>query len=170
MRVGLKKYTHTYANSTLTLCMQENEIENEEENFDVDTPARSSRALEWEALGDDEETSYEFDITFDANTTGNLYENTRASSGKETRDLSSKTASSTLGRNRTIVDPNLHACFNVLTVIIGRSGRQRGERLLSLAQRGRTAGQCFGHFLNSGKEENEEIYDYVCSAFDAAVK
>lgn len=87
------------------LCMQEKDIENEEENFDVDTPARSSRALEWEALEfeDDEETSYEFDIIFDANVTGNLYENTRASSGKETHDLSSKTASSTLGRNETIV-------------------------------------------------------------------
>lgn len=89
--------------------MQENDIENEEENSDVDVPARSSRALEWEAaLENDEETSREFDIIFDANATGNLFEITNASFGQETHDLStcSKTASSTLGGYKTIVAQN----------------------------------------------------------------
>ncbi|XP_071627963.1 uncharacterized protein [Temnothorax longispinosus] len=80
--------------------VQENDIENEEENSEIDIPARSSRALKWEALEDkeDEETSSEFDIIFEANTAGNLYENTCASSGKETQDFAiySK-AASTLG-------------------------------------------------------------------------
>ncbi|XP_011699530.1 PREDICTED: E3 ubiquitin-protein ligase LRSAM1-like [Wasmannia auropunctata] len=79
--------------------VQENDIENKEENSEIDTPARSSRTLKWEALEDDEETSSEFDIIFETNTTDNLYENTCASSGKETHDLATygKTASTALG-------------------------------------------------------------------------
>ncbi|KYQ48348.1 Leucine-rich repeat-containing protein 27 [Trachymyrmex zeteki] len=78
--------------------MQENDIENKEENSEIDTPARSSRALKWEAIEDNEALSSEFDIIFEANATGNLYENTCISSGKETHDLAcSKTASTTLG-------------------------------------------------------------------------
>lgn len=80
--------------------MQENDVGNEEENSDIDIPARSSRALKWETSEDEEETSSELDIIFQANTTGNLYENTCASSSKETHDLAtySKTASTTLGK------------------------------------------------------------------------
>lgn len=89
-------------NSILTLCMQENDVENEEENSDIDTPARSSRALKWETLENEEETSSEFDIIFQANTTGNLYENTCASSSKETHDLVTYgKAASTLGKYKT---------------------------------------------------------------------
>ncbi|XP_025987312.1 leucine-rich repeat-containing protein 27 isoform X2 [Solenopsis invicta] len=79
--------------------VQENDTENKEEHSEISTPARSSRTLKWEALEDNEETSSEFDIIFEANTAGNLYENTCASSGKETCDLVtySKTASTTLG-------------------------------------------------------------------------
>ncbi|XP_077273194.1 uncharacterized protein LOC143903463 isoform X1 [Temnothorax americanus] len=80
--------------------VQENDIENEEENSEIDIPARSSRALKWEALEDkeDEETSSEFNIIFEANTAGNLYENTCASSGKETQDFATYSkAASTLG-------------------------------------------------------------------------
>lgn len=90
-----------HANSTL--CMQENDIENKEENSEIDTPARSSRALKWEAIEDNEALSSEFDIIFEANATGNLYENTCISSGKETHDLAcSKTASTTLGKYNTL--------------------------------------------------------------------
>lgn len=80
--------------------MQENDLENEEENSDIDILMRSSRALKWETPKDDEETSSEFDIIFEANTTGNLYENTCVSFNKETHELAtySKTASTTLGR------------------------------------------------------------------------
>lgn len=87
-------------NSILKLCLQENDTENKEEHSEISTPARSSRTLKWEALEDNEETSSEFDIIFEANTAGNLYENTCASSGKETCDLVtySKTASTTLGK------------------------------------------------------------------------
>ncbi|XP_028045311.1 cyclic GMP-binding protein C isoform X4 [Monomorium pharaonis] len=76
---------------------QENDTENKEENSEIGTPTRSSRALNWEALEDNKEISSEFDIIFEANTTGNLYENT--SVGNETHDLAtySKTTSITLG-------------------------------------------------------------------------
>ncbi|KYM99101.1 PREDICTED: uncharacterized protein LOC108777033 [Cyphomyrmex costatus] len=79
--------------------VQENDIENKEENSEIDTPTRSSRALRWEALKDNEETSSEFDIIFEANATGNLFENMYTFSGKETHDHAaySKTASTTLG-------------------------------------------------------------------------
>ncbi|KAG5317535.1 LRC27 protein, partial [Pseudoatta argentina] len=79
--------------------VQENDIENKKENSEIDTPARSSRALKWEAIEDNEATSSGFDIIFEVNAMGNLYENTYTSSGKETHDLAacSKTASTTLG-------------------------------------------------------------------------
>ncbi|KYN28543.1 PREDICTED: leucine-rich repeat-containing protein 27-like [Trachymyrmex cornetzi] len=79
--------------------VQENDIENKEENSEIDTLARSSRALKWEAIEDNEATSSEFDIIFKTNAMDNLYENTCTSSGKETHDLAacSKTASTTLG-------------------------------------------------------------------------
>ncbi|XP_029666144.1 cyclic GMP-binding protein C-like [Formica exsecta] len=66
---------------------QENVVENEERNSETDIPTRSSRALEWEALEDNEKTSSEFNIIFEENAASNLYENTNASSGKETQDL-----------------------------------------------------------------------------------
>jgi len=90
--------------STLILWIQENDLENEEENSDIDIPMRSSRALKWETLKDDEETSSEFDIIFEANTTDNLYENTCVSFNKETHDLATynKTTASTLGRYKTL--------------------------------------------------------------------
>ncbi|XP_070154491.1 leucine-rich repeat-containing protein 27 isoform X2 [Polyergus mexicanus] len=66
---------------------QENDVENEEKNSETDIQTRSSRALEWEALEDNEKTSSGFDIIFEENTASNLYENTSASSGKETQDL-----------------------------------------------------------------------------------
>ncbi|KYM88780.1 Leucine-rich repeat-containing protein 27 [Atta colombica] len=79
--------------------VQENDIENKEKNSEIDTSARSSRALKWEAIEDNETTSSEFDIIFETNAMGNLYENTYTSSGKETHDLTAcnKTASTTLG-------------------------------------------------------------------------
>ncbi|XP_028045310.1 leucine-rich repeat protein SHOC-2 isoform X2 [Monomorium pharaonis] len=49
---------------------QENDTENKEENSEIGTPTRSSRALNWEALEDNKEISSEFDIIFEANTTG----------------------------------------------------------------------------------------------------
>ncbi|CAL1673888.1 unnamed protein product [Lasius platythorax] len=67
--------------------VQGNDVESDERNSEIDIPARSSRALEWEALEDDEETSSGFDIIFEANTASNLHENTSASSGKEIQDL-----------------------------------------------------------------------------------
>ncbi|XP_029171942.1 E3 ubiquitin-protein ligase LRSAM1-like [Nylanderia fulva] len=69
--------------------VQGNDVESEEENSEIDIPVRSSRALEWEALENDE-TSSGFDIIFEANTASNLHENTSAFSGKETQDHNTK--------------------------------------------------------------------------------
>ncbi|XP_011871281.1 PREDICTED: uncharacterized protein LOC105563902 isoform X1 [Vollenhovia emeryi] len=80
--------------------VQENDVEKEEENSEVDSPARSSRVLKsLETLEDGEETSFEFGVLFEANAAGNFHENTCTSSGRETHDLVtySKTASTTLG-------------------------------------------------------------------------
>jgi len=86
--------------------MQENDIENKEENSEIDTPARSSRALKWESIEDNEATSSEFNIIFEANAGSNLYENTCTSSGKEMHDLAVCKTASTLGKYKTIVDQN----------------------------------------------------------------
>ncbi|XP_018351200.1 PREDICTED: leucine-rich repeat-containing protein 27-like isoform X1 [Trachymyrmex septentrionalis] len=77
--------------------VQENDIENKEENSEIDTPARSSRALKWESIEDNEATSSEFNIIFEANAGSNLYENTCTFSGKEMHDLAVCKTASTLG-------------------------------------------------------------------------
>lgn len=61
---------------------------------------RSSRSLKWEELENDNETSG-FDVIFQANVAGNFYENTNASSGKDTHDITTnndKIISATLGK------------------------------------------------------------------------
>ncbi|XP_070514970.1 leucine-rich repeat protein lrrA-like isoform X1 [Cardiocondyla obscurior] len=77
--------------------VQENDIENEKKSSKVNTLARSSRALEWENL-DNEEISSKFDDILELNTS-NLYENTYISPDEKTYNLAicGKPTSTSLG-------------------------------------------------------------------------
>lgn len=88
--------------------MQENGLETEEENYDVDTPARSSRALKSADIEDEKETSSEFDVIFEENVLGNLYEDTCAASGKEIAKTASTLGIDTKHRSKC----NLNVYFN----------------------------------------------------------
>jgi len=85
------------------------DIEDENKNAEIDIPVRSSRALEWETLENDEKTSSGFDIIFEANTVNNLCENTSISFGKETQNLIlHNTKTTTLGKRKITI---LHINF-----------------------------------------------------------
>ncbi|XP_025263496.1 uncharacterized protein LOC105248795 [Camponotus floridanus] len=85
--IGEQSTVDTNDNDTSGETEVQEDIKDENKNAEIDIPVRSSRALEWEALEDDEKTSSEFDIIFEANTANNLCENTSVSSGKDTQDL-----------------------------------------------------------------------------------
>lgn len=74
-------------NTSREMEVQRNDIKNEERNSKDYTPARSSRALEWEELENDDDASVGFDIIFGADTMGDLYNNTNVPSGKGTQNI-----------------------------------------------------------------------------------
>lgn len=85
----------------MILLYLQGDIEDNDKNSEIDIPARSSRALEWEALEYDEKTSSGFDIIFETNTTNNLCENSSISSGKETQGfVLHNTKTTTLGKQK----------------------------------------------------------------------